>query len=106
MYRVLKSGGIGANVAIENTDTRATVIIGARITEIINTIVKNGYEAPDPYGIWNIEVNKETAEELAKLTMQMKKPIRDQSKKAKDLFKKPNKEIDAMDVLLGLANYN
>lgn len=104
MYRVLKEAGYGANVILENTDTKASVIIGRINMEILRLIEKDRGGDIDRTSKWLIEITKETAIELQKMTINMKKPIR--SQKAKDLFKKPNKEIDAMDVLLGLANYS
>ncbi len=107
MYRILKSAGLGANVIIENTETKANIILGRISNEIYNMIKSAGYDPGGPYNIWNIEVNKDLAISIARLTMKMSKPIRDQSKKAKqEAIRKTNKEIDAMDVMLGLANYN
>lgn len=107
MYKVIKEQGQKTSIIIENTDTNAIINIGQIKLDILNTLKDNGYTAPLAYrDAWNIEVNKETANALAKLALRMKKPIRNQSKKVKDLFEKSNKEIDAMDVLLGLAQYS
>lgn len=108
MYKVLKEKGHFVNVTIENTETKANINIGRASMEILNILDKAGYKVGED-GInfmdeWNIVVNKETAEDLSKLAMKMKKPIRDQRKKTTK--KEENKKIDAMDVLLGLAQYN
>ena len=104
MYRVLKSTGYNANVVIENTDTKANVIIGKATMEVINTIKEAGYSIPAPQESWDTEVNKECAIALTSMTMKMKKPIRDQ--RNPETKKQANKQIDAMDVMLGLANYS
>ena len=108
MYRVLKEEGYSADVVVENTDTKANVRLSRDSYFTAKSLLSDaGYKIPgSDHDAWDIEVNKETAQSLVALTMRMKKPIRDQSKKPKDLFKKPNKEIDAMDVLLGLASYS
>ena len=104
MYRVLKARGHGANVVVENTDTRANVIVGKITMDIIHTMKESGITPPEPQEEWNVEVNKDTAVALSKMAMKMKKPIRDQRKP--ETKKEANKHIDAMDVMLGLANYN
>lgn len=105
MYKVIKSKGLSANVTVENTDSKSTVNIGRisiKIMHILETIGIDieGKQADE----WNFEVNKETAENLAKLSLPMNKPIRNQSNK--ETKKQANKQIDAMDVMLGLANYS
>lgn len=104
MYRVLKSKGYNANVVVENTDTRANIIIGKPTMDIIHIIKEGGATPPEPQEEWHIEVNKDTAVTLSKLAMKMTKPIRDQRKP--EIKKELNKHVDAMDVMLGLANYN
>ena len=111
MYRVFKDRGSNSNIVIENTETKASVIIGRLTYDIINLLNERGYKAGTEDGLkltdeWNFEVDDDTAQALMKKAMRMSKPVRDQSKKPKDILKKSNKEIDAMDVLLGLANYN
>ena len=111
MYKVIKAKGYNDDVSVYNTDTSSVLNLGRVKIPILEILKEGGYYTEDSDDLkiqdeWDLEVNKETAEKLAKLAMPMKKPIRNQSKKAKDLFAKPNKEIDAMDVLLGLAKYN
>lgn len=108
MYKVLKEKGHNTNVIVENTDTKANINIGRVSIEILNILDKAGYKVEEDSikltNKWDIEVDKTTAETLSKLAMKMRKPIRDQRKK--ETKKEENKKIDAMDVLLGLAQYN
>ena len=104
MYKLLKDKGTGANVIIENTSTKTSVIIGKLNTKIIE-ILKDAEYKVNIIEEWNIEINNETAKSLViNTTMKIKKPIRDQRKK--NIKKQENKKIDAMDVLLGLASYD
>ena len=110
MYRVLKEKGNNANITLENIETKASIIIG-KITmdllkildEAVHKIGDDGVALRDE---WNFEVNEETGKEIAGKAMRMSKPIRDQRKYKVEEPKKDNKQIDAMDVLLGLASYN
>ena len=110
MYKVTKATGNSSNVIVENTETKASVIIGRISMAILNILKDVGYDTD--HGLtfsdeWSLRIDKDTATKLTHLAMSMKKPIRDQSKKNKDIQpKKDNKQIDAMDVLLGLANYS
>ena len=111
MYRVLKVRGSRSNVVVENTDTKANVIIGRITMEILKILAEAGYKTEDDTlnlsDEWNLSIDKEIATKLTATTMKMKKPIRDQSKKNKiDIRKEVNKTVDAMDVLLGLASYS
>ena len=109
MYKVIKEAGNNSNVTLKNTETNAEVIIGRLSVEIVNKLEHAGYTFGDADGEiklkdkWELEVNEETGKDLGRLAMKMTRPIRDQKKKVQ---KKSNKEIDAMDVLLGLASYN
>lgn len=107
MYKVLKEKGNNSNVVLENVETKASIIIGRLTMDILKILETAGHTIGDD-GInfkdkWELTVNEEIGKELASKAMTMSKPIRDQRKvkPAKD-----NKTIDAMDVLLGLANYN
>lgn len=113
MYRVLKDAGNNSNIFIENTETSATVNIGKLSMNILSILSKAGFEIntekEDSIKVkdrWELNITTETKELLAKEAMRMKKPEKVQTEQVKDLFQKPNKEIDAMDVLLGLASYN
>lgn len=110
MYKVIKSQGYNGDVTVSNTDAHMTISLGKVRIPTLDILREGGYyskEDSDDLKIqdeWDLEVNKETAEKLAKLAMPMKKPIRNQSKKPQQ--ETDNKKIDAMDVLLGLAKYN
>jgi hypothetical protein len=108
MYKVLKEKGNNQNVTLQNTDTKASIIIGRISIEILNLLERAGHkidgETLSMKDRWELEVNDEIGKELASKAMTMTKPIRDQ-RKTEDKPKKENKHIDAMDVLLGLANY-
>ena len=107
MYKLLKQKGYDALISVENTETKANVIIGNISMDILKVLDAAGIPSMDGLTAeeWNLEVNTECAKALVGLTMKMKKPIRDQRKKTEEP-KKSNKEIDAMDVLLGLAQYS
>lgn len=109
MYRVLKEKGNNSNVVLENVETKASIIVGKITISLLDILNKAGHKIGDD-GValrdeWSFEVNEETGKEIASKAMTMSKPIRDQRKKPEEP-KKDNKTIDAMDVLLGLANYN
>ena len=112
MYKVLKEKGNNASVTLENTETRTSIIIGRLSMDILAVLEKDGVHIGDGYGDvklkdrWELRISDETAEELSAKTMRMSKPIRDQRKVKEEEPKKSNKQIDALDVLLGLASYN
>ena len=111
MYRLIKECGNNLNVILENIDTRAQLNLGRLTIDILTLLeTKEGMTFGEGGTTqlkdeWNFSISEETAKELSEKAMRMSKPIRDQ-RKVKDDKKKHNKEIDAMDVLLGLANYN
>ena len=111
MYRLLKEYGNNLNVILENTETKAQLNLGRLTIDILTLLeTKEGMTFGDGGEFqlkdgWDFTIKDETAKELSEKAMRMSKPIRDQ-RKVKDEPKKSNKEIDAMDVLLGLANYN
>lgn len=110
MYRVLKEKGNNSNVMLENMETKASIIIGKITMDLLRILDEAGHKIGDD-GValrdeWCFEVNEETGKEIASKAMTMSKPIRDQRKYKVEEPKKDNKHIDAMDVLLGLANYN
>jgi len=111
MYRVIKEKGNNVNITLENTETKASIVLGRVSMPILKTLEDAGHVFDATSGItmkdrWDIEVNNETGKELAKHAMPLHKPVRDQRKVKVEEPKKDNKQIDAMDVLLGLANYN
>lgn len=112
MYRVLKEKGNNASVTLENTSTKASIIIGKLTMEILSILEREEDVSFGEHGTiqlkdkWDITVSDDTAKELSSKALRMSKPLRDQRKKPEEQLKKDNKQIDAMDVLLGLANYN
>lgn len=113
MYRVLKEKGNNAVVTLENTDTKASIIIGRITMEMLQILKEEGYIFSEEggkrtiRGEWNMTISDDAAKELSREAMTISKPTRDQRKKTEqELKKKDNKKIDAMDVLLGLASYN
>lgn len=112
MYRLLKEKGNNLNVILENIDTRAQLNLGRLTIDVLTLLeTKEGMTFGEGGTTqlkdeWNFSISEETAKELSTKAMRMSKPIRDQRKHKEEQPKKNNKEIDAMDVLLGLANYN
>lgn len=113
MYKLVKEYGNNLNVILENTETKAQLNLGRLTIDILTLLeTKEGLTFGDGGEFqlkdgWDFTIKDETAKELSEKAMRMSKPIRDQSKKATEEKKKEaNKQIDAMDVLLGLANYN
>ena len=111
MYKLIKEYGDNLNVILENTDIKAQLNLGRLTIDILTLLeTKEGmtfgeggeFQLKDS---WDFTIKDETAKELSEKAMRMNKPIRDQ-RKHKDEPKKSNKQIDALDVLLGLANYN
>lgn len=111
MYKLVKEYGNNLSVILENTETKAQLNLGKLTIDILTLLeTKEGltfgeggeFQLKDS---WDFTIKAETAKELSEKAMRMSKPIRDQ-RKVKDDKKKLNKEIDALDVLLGLASYN
>lgn len=111
MYRILKEKGNNVSITLENTETKASIIIGRLSMDILSLLEREeGIHFSDSEiqlkDKWELTIKDETAKELSAKAMRMSKPVRDQSKKSEQVLKKDNKSIDAMDVLLGLASYN
>lgn len=113
MYRLLKDKGNNSNLVLENMDTRTNLIIGKLTMNILSLLEeKEGIrfgdldEEIELKNSWDIHISEETGKEIASKAMTMHRPVRDQRKHKEEQPKKSNKEIDAMDVLLGLASYN
>lgn len=113
MYKLLKEKGNNMNIVLENTETKASIVIGRPTIDILSILVlKEGVhfgDSDDEIKLkdkWDITIGDETAKEISAEAMRMSKPVRIQTKAKEELKKKHNKEIDAMDVLLGLADYN
>ena len=109
MYKLIKPKGYYV-ISVVNTDTSGVVNISVPYTSIVSMLRESGIEENllKMSEEWDISISKELTDKLLATTLKMKKPIRDQRKKdkPKDLFQKPNSEINALDVLLGLAKYN
>lgn len=114
MYKLLKDAGYNTNVILENTTTKANIILGRISMEVLHILEEHegyGTSAKDEDHLihtsdkWDLKISEETGKLLASKVMKMKKPIRDQ-RKVKSEQQIDNSKIDAMDVLLGLANYN
>lgn len=112
-YKLLKEKGHSKVITLENTETHASLIIG-RVTPSLLGVLKECEDITVGRDVgelnvndaWDFLVKDDTSKQLSRLAMTMSKPIRDQSNKAKaETTKEKNKQIDAMDVLLGLANY-
>ena len=108
MYQVTKPKGYSAVVTLTNTETSSSVNIGQPTTALYHLLedadhAMAGKERDD----WDFEVDKETAEALAKLTMRMKKPIRDQKKKPEETpeastkVNTSGKDVDMFDLIFG-----
>lgn len=112
MYRLLKPSGAGKTVTLENTSTSATLAVGGVTTKLIDMLIRDGKEIDTTdrafiVSSWDFTVSDDCARDISTLAFTMRKPIRDQRKVVtQNQQPKSNKEIDAMDVLLGLANYN
>lgn len=106
-YIVTKAPGDNQNVVLLNDATSSSVVLGRISISILKILEEDGHTfgAGEYRKQWSIPVSDETGKKLASLAFKTKKPIRDQSKKVTPEEKNINKKIDAMDVLLGLANY-
>ena len=113
MYKVVKEMGKTENVYLQNTDTMAEINLGRITAGIMNALRKDGYEfetVDEKDGRltlkekWNLKVSEEVKEQLRKLAMPMKKPIRDQRKVKPEEEKKEVKQpVDILDIIYGLA---
>ena len=113
MYKVVKEMGKTENVYLQNTDTMAEINLGRITAGIMNALRKDGYEfetVDEKEGRitlkekWNLKVSDEVKDELRKLAMPMKKPIRDQRKVKPEEEKKEVKQpVDILDIIYGLA---
>lgn len=110
MYKLIKDQGTSRTITLNIPDKAMTISLGGVTIPMLEILREAGISQDDGtlgtlHDKWDLEIDKETANKLTKLTHSTTKPIRDQSKKAKEP-KKSNKTIDAMDVLLGLAQYS
>ena len=118
-FRLTKSKGNNANVTLSN-DKGSSLALGRLSIPIINALKKDGYtleSSDDSDGRiklnitdeWSLEITEETAKVLQAEAFKIHKPAKDttpQQPTSDSSIKVDTKKIDAMDVLLGLANYN
>ena len=112
MYKVVKEMGKTENVYLQNTDTMAEINLGRITAGIVNALRKDGYEfetVDEKDGRltlkekWSLKVSDEVKDELRKLAMPMKKPIRDQRKVKVEEKKETKQPVDILDIIYGLA---
>lgn len=98
MYKIVKEEG-GNNIFLQNTDALAEINLGKsyKIGEILK---KHDYFPKDEiisyYEKWNISIDEETKDELLKIALPMKKPIR------KKVNSNPNDLLDIKSLLYGI----
>ena len=111
MYRVSKELGATENVYLQNTDTMAEINLGRVTPGLLRILETDGYKFDDTEDAitlkkkWTLNVSDEVKDELRKLAMPMKKPVRDQRKvKPQQEEKKEVKQpVDLLDIIYGLA---
>lgn len=115
MYRVNKEYGTSENVYLQNTDTMAEINLGRATTTMMDILEKDGHkfslihpsddisECITLKEKWTLKVSDEVKEQLRKLAMPMKKPIRDQRKVKEEEKKETKQPVDLLDIIYGLA---
>ena len=111
MYRVSKEPGATENVYLQNTDTMAEINLGRVTPGLLRILEIDGYKFDDTEDAitlkkkWTLNVSEEVKEQLRKLAMPMKKPVRDQRKvKPQQEEKKEVKQpVDLLDIIYGLV---
>lgn len=115
MYRVNKEYGTSENVYLQNTDTMAEINLGRATTTMMDILEKDGHkfslihpsddisECITLKEKWTLKVSDEVKEQLRKLAMPMKKPIRDQRKVKVEEKKETKQLVDLLDIIYGLA---
>lgn len=117
-FKLTKSKGNNANVTLSN-GKGSSLELGRLSIPIINALKKDGYtleSSDDSDGRiklnitdeWSLEITEETAKVLQAEAFKIHKPAKDTTPQptSDSSIKVDTKKIDAMDVLLGLANYN
>lgn len=117
MYRVLKEKGNNQVVTLENTETKASIILGKLGMSVMSTLEKEidfedkGLKYTDK---WDLEVSPELGKELAKCASPIKKPVRtktsgstairsEQAPKKKKT-KSGREVVDVFDLIFGTEN--
>ena len=110
MYRVSKEPGATENVYLQNTDTMAEINLGRITPGLLRILEIDGYKfdsTDDAITLkekWTLKVSEEVKEQLRKLAMPMKKPIRDQRKvKPQEEKKEVKQPVDLLDIIYGLV---
>ena len=109
MYRVNKEIGTSENVYLQNTDTMAEINLGRITPGLLRILEIDGYKFDDTDGAvilkekWTLKVSDEVKEQLRKLAMPMKKPIRYQRKVKVEEKKETKQPVDLLDIIYGLA---
>ena len=110
MYRVNKEPGTSENVYLQNTDTMAEINLGRITPGLLRILEIDGYKfdsTDDSLTLkekWTLKVSEEVKEQLRKLAMPMKKPIRDQRKvKPQEEKKEIKQPVDLLDIIYGLV---
>lgn len=115
MYRVNKEIGTSENVYLQNTDTMAEINLGSATTTMMDILEKDGHkfslihpsddisECITLKEKWTLKVSDEVKDELRKLAMPMKKPIRDQRKVKVEEKKETKQPVDLLDIIYGLV---
>ena len=109
MYKLTKPQGYAAVVTVTETDSYASIDLGTPSITMLDILTSAGIleeGADKAHDKWNFDIEKDVADKLFELAMRIEKPIRDQRKIKPEKTKVNNDEIDAMDVLLGLAHYS
>jgi hypothetical protein len=102
MYKVSKPRGYYANITVQNTETRASVVIGRLNSEIKDILEMAGHKIHDDTDEISIEINPETKDILLASTMKIHRPVRDQRKKTtKEETKKLDADVDVFDLIFG-----
>lgn len=114
MYKIEKPRGY-TSILLTNTETHASIRLSEPTIDILEILKKDRIifsSTTEPHDDsrpslsirdeWNFEVSTETGKELAHTALKLKT----EKKIHTEQPKKNNKNIDAMDVLLGLASYN
>ena len=110
MYRVNKEPGTSENVYLQNTDTMAEINLGRITPKLLRILEIDGYKfdsTDDAITLkekWTLKVSEEVKEQLRKLAMPMKKPVRDQRKvKPQEEKKEVKQPVDLLDIIYGLV---
>ena len=110
MYRVTKEPGTKENVYLQNTDTMAEINLGRVTPGLLKILETDGYKFDDTEDAitlkkkWTLNVSDEVKEQLRKLAMPMKKPVRDQRKvKPQEEKKEVKQPVDILDIIYGLV---